>query len=74
MITELLPCPFCGSEADVEGAWGGYVPLCLNEECGCELGVFKTREEAVAAWSRRVKGSTIHASRISSGRLMRRYK
>ena len=51
---KLKPCPFCGGEAVVDmdddwyWEWKAYCPV-----CGCDLGYFKTKEEAIEAWNRR---------------------
>ena len=62
MMTELKPCPFCGSESAIayhinsrtpyEDA---YIPYCLNDECFMNMNefCFATEEEAVRAWNRR---------------------
>ena len=62
--TTLLPCPFCGGEAELR-----YHPMCMLDprcrawEVGCSIcdarvgntvyAIGKTRDEAVAAWNRR---------------------
>ena len=53
---KLLPCPFCGGRAEynktlVEGRTDGWVQ-CTN--CGVHF-ITKERDEAIAAWNRRVK-------------------
>lgn len=62
----LLPCPFCGEPAAI---WyfpqhdrpllkEAYYVGCTNDNCGCEIekpGAFKSLDEAVEAWNRRVK-------------------
>jgi Lar family restriction alleviation protein len=53
---ELKPCPFCGGRAEfyktlVEGSTAGWVQ-CTN--CGVNF-LTKERDEAIAAWNRRVK-------------------
>lgn len=63
---ELLPCPFCGSEAglehDTEGTYANWRAYCRNtrHEYYCPAGYVNTngyprRVEAVAAWNRRIK-------------------
>ena len=49
-----IPCPFCGGEADVTLLGGhGFSVRCY--ECLAETDTYETREEAIAAWNRRVK-------------------
>ena len=60
MKTELKPCPFCGSEAEVNhGTTYGfryeYEPRCTK--CECMLGVYETEKEAIETWNRRAKES-----------------
>ena len=55
-MSELLPCPFCGGEAEVvTGLIGGYNVACMRVDCdlspitrGCA-----TEAEAIAAWNSR---------------------
>ena len=53
--TKLLPCPFCGGEAQVArtatGYWAAY---CEEPMCG-RVGNFKTEAEAIAAWNTRAE-------------------
>lgn len=64
---ELLPCPFCGAKAKVmvldldpiyEGRqiWGVWCEDDLNEEYehGHFIDNYASKEEAIAAWNRRV--------------------
>ena len=60
-------CPFCGGhDSEVyehygESAgiqYGGYYPECTV--CGCRLGYYETREEALKAWNRRAKDEISH--------------
>lgn len=64
---ELLPCPFCGSEAglehDAEGIVANWRVYCRDtrEDYDCPIGYTNTagsarRVEAVAAWNRRNGG------------------
>ncbi len=49
MSGELLPCPFCGGEADYE--YDLYMVIC--KACGACTDLRETTEEAIAAWNRR---------------------
>ena len=54
-MTELLPCPFCGSEADivVYGATGEHTVECL--ECGAEGATEYDEAKAIEAWNTRIE-------------------
>lgn len=65
MSEKLLPCPFCGGNVAVwpidkieglriihELKHPYYRAVCQGG-CGCVLGDFDTREEAIEAWNRR---------------------
>ena len=62
-MTELKPCPFCGSKAKIYQLfnWNFYV-ACTNHECGCTLDccgyAYGTEEEAAEAWNRRTADGT----------------
>lgn len=78
--TELLPCPFCGGEAEViEAGYGmymtGYAVYC--KKCCLKLGVtgrlgetyewspvFDTEAEAIAAWNTRATSGTLTAEQV----------
>lgn len=50
--TELLPCPFCGGDAQTDFIEGeSYLIECYA--CRAETGIKDSEEEAIAAWSRR---------------------
>ena len=57
-MSELLPCPFCGGEAElVPGLLGGYQVYCSNDfdKCGVipMTLAFVTEAEAIEIWNRR---------------------
>ena len=58
MADELKPCPFCGGEASIRihDYYDGvrlFMPKC---KCGAGIvAVFRTEEEAVAAWNTRAE-------------------
>lgn len=58
-ITGLKRCPMCGDYGVISYYPNlnlPYIPGCMNENCICwDTGLgFKTKEEAIAAWNRRV--------------------
>lgn len=54
---ELLPCPFCGSKAEVVETHPVSTKSVLVrcQECGAFVTAFSTRDEAIDAWNRRAK-------------------
>ena len=55
---KLKPCPLCASKASLFSPYVNEIVLghhvgCTNKKCGCTTKMFKTQEEAVAAWNRR---------------------
>ena len=58
-MTELKPCPFCGSEADMNDEGAECSPdrfwaFCTNHRCFVEgTDVYATEEEAAEAWNAR---------------------
>ena len=55
---KLLPCPFCGGEAEMGedySYWHGlllsYKPHC--SKCGCNIGMFSDKTEAIEKWNTR---------------------
>lgn len=61
-MSELLPCPFCGSQAkqyhrDEGNGWSNTDWVCCeNEDCGCHTCLHETPAIAVAVWNRRDRG------------------
>lgn len=53
-MTDLLPCPFCGGEAQTlrNGSW--WCVACRTPFC-CDVGKFDTEAEAIAAWNTRAQ-------------------
>lgn len=54
--TTLLPCPFCGGEAECHQWWsatisGKYATVCTK--CNCGTDYYATEAEAIAAWNQR---------------------
>lgn len=54
-MSELLPCPFCGGEAEIKQTeYGWFYPACTNWSCSCNwCEAYKTEAEAVEAWNTR---------------------
>ena len=50
---ELLPCPFCGGEADIEGISEIHYISCKN--CYAETRTYGSKGEAINAWNKRVE-------------------
>lgn len=54
-MSELLPCPFCGGEAQVARTAAGYwAAYCEEPMCG-RVGNFKTEADAIEAWNTRAE-------------------
>ena len=55
-MSELLPCPFCGGEAEMltaESMYGGYLFGIMCNDCRSRGDVYDTEAEAIAAWNSR---------------------
>ena len=64
-MSELKPCPFCGSEAKLYADkktqdWGA---ICQQPECECNARIpyCATREEAIEQWNRRAPDPWVDA-------------
>ena len=58
-MSELKPCPFCGSEAILreKKGLGTWIVECLNGRCPASYMIgwdYDTQIEAIEAWNRRV--------------------
>lgn len=51
-MTDLKPCPFCGSEAAAECADAMWVIRCIH--CPASMAFFMTYENAAKCWNRRM--------------------
>ena len=51
----LLPCPFCGSDAEMCHGHNHYYARCTNQECLVRTRRYCDVTEAIRAWNRRVK-------------------
>ena len=53
---EMKPCPFCGSQGTLNHYPGdGYLHMCTKCD-GMVEKWFKTEDEAIAAWNKRIDG------------------
>lgn len=55
---ELLPCPFCGGEAETltaESMYGGYLFGIMCNDCRSRGDVYDNEAEAIAAWNSRAE-------------------
>ena len=55
-MTELLPCPFCGGEAELANPYGiGWYVRCKRPGCAMMGYDNETEAEAIAAWNSRAE-------------------
>lgn len=53
-VSDLLPCPFCGSEAETHKSLGTYSTMCSNSECSvCPCAEGETRVDSIVNWNKR---------------------
>ena len=60
--TELLPCPFCGGEAETWDGAGLWHVVCAK--CGTVGSPCLTEAEAIAAWNARAERGTLTAEQV----------
>ena len=53
-MSDIKPCPFCGSEAKEEVNGTFHAIVCQNYECGAEVNSFKQKDKAIEVWNHRV--------------------
>ena len=82
MMTELLPCPFCGGEAETHATYDietdavdGWFAWCNNDGCECnpETREYITEAEAIAAWNTRYH-STFEETVIKAWQEIKEYQ
>ena len=71
-MSDLKRCPFCGDIAELDFAGKTfsytdkhgepretgfyYTVKCINEICGCRIGIYEEPEMAIEAWNKRAIG------------------
>lgn len=65
MSEKLLPCPFCGSEAEMKRNSGGiYFVKCKDKSCGARTRNFADNEGGAAySWNKRQEPDTLGTAR-----------
>jgi hypothetical protein len=65
----LLPCPFCGTEAQMNRTWGYWHVMCRSDVCVVQRmsNGFDTETEAAAAWNtRHLDPATLALARLGA--------
>jgi len=65
----LLPCPFCGGEAEMNQAWSYWDVMCHSDLCGVRpvSDGYDTQSEAAAAWNtRHLDPATLALARLGA--------
>jgi hypothetical protein len=65
----LLPCPFCGGEAEMNQTWSSWDVMCHSDLCGVRpvSDGYDTQSEAAAAWNtRHLDPATLALARLGA--------
>ena len=59
-MNEIMPCPFCGSDAEIKTWWGGfaerrYITTVACTRCRGNSGKWKQKPKAIEAWNKRAE-------------------
>ena len=55
--TKILPCPFCGGEAEIRTNFVHHFAIC--KECNTVSDYMNSKAEAIAAWNRRTPPAAV---------------
>lgn len=62
LLSELLPCPFCGGEAELmyweDDLLSAFSVACTNDDCYMmvDTGFYRNLQDAIDAWNTRADG------------------
>jgi hypothetical protein len=69
LTPELLPCPFCGGEAEMNQTWNYWDVMCHSDLCGVRpvSDGYDTQSEAAAVWNtRHLDPATLALARLGA--------
>jgi len=52
-LTDLKPCPFCGSKAELLNMGEDFPHIVVCTNCGSAGATYETEQEAIEAWNKR---------------------
>lgn len=56
MDIKLKPCPFCGSEAEIEEYNQGFRVICTNiYNCAIKQNQYTSKDKAIESWNKRIE-------------------